>query len=106
MISLGRVNIAFRDTFFCDEKIISKSSFKGFSRFDSFDDTNGIYSDYPPYPGRKSNDLSYELFKDFLSISIFFFFAKIPLGQHIGQGRTTSVLARYASQIQILTLCD
>merc|ERR1712186_132949 len=21
-----------------------------FSRFDSFDDTNGIYSDYPPYP--------------------------------------------------------
>ena len=33
-------------------------SFIGFSRFDSFDDTNGIYSDYPPYPGGKTQSIS------------------------------------------------
>jgi hypothetical protein len=30
----------------------SNRSHSGFSRFDQFDDTsNGLYSDYPPYPG-------------------------------------------------------
>ena len=31
--------------------VLSDNFLPGFSRFDSFDDTNGIYSDYPPYPG-------------------------------------------------------
>ena len=31
--------------------VLSDYFHPGFSRFDSFDDTNGIYSDYPPYPG-------------------------------------------------------
>ena len=80
-LSLGRVNIAFRDMFFCDEKIISKSSFKGFSRFDSFDDTNGIYSDYPPYPGRKSNDLSFlRALQRFVENFNFLFFCQDPFG--------------------------
>ena len=67
--------------FFCDEKIISKSSFKGFSRFDSFDDTNGIYSDYPPYPGRKSNDLSFlRALQRFVENFNFLFFCQDPFG--------------------------
>ena len=72
---------SFQRHIFCDEKIISKSSFKGFSRFDSFDDTNGIYSDYPPYPGRKSNDLSFlRALQRFVENFNFLFFCQDPFG--------------------------